>query len=163
MTYIVYTVFCKTFYDQRTNHSNQVGASAWEIVIMIVIIAVWIVILMAIAWGVFRLLYRDKPEKRVFALYGCTHKTVAMGIPLITAMYETDPRLALYTLPLIVWHPTQLIIGSFCAPRLSKWVEKEKDRLSKKQSDDPGVVVNAIDPTLEASAMNFKGGREDVV
>ena len=79
---------------------------------------------MVLAWATFFLLYRDCPTLRVFALFGCTHKTIAMGIPLITALYENSEKLALYTLPILIWHPTQLILGSLLAPRLEKWVEK---------------------------------------
>jgi len=56
-------------------------------------------------------------------VYGCSHKTVAMGIPMINAIYEGNPKLGLYALPLLVWHPMQLVIGSFTAPKLSSWVE----------------------------------------
>jgi solute carrier family 10 (sodium/bile acid cotransporter), member 7 len=62
-----------------------------------------------------------------------------MGIPLITALYEGDSRLALYTLPLLVWHPAQLVIGSAFAPRLNKWVEEERRRL------DDGEGVDDVD------------------
>lgn len=62
-------------------------------------------------------------------LYGCTHKTVAMGVPLINAIYEDNAAVGLYTLPLLIWHPMQLVIGTFLAPRLSAFVEREKERL----------------------------------
>ena len=60
-------------------------------------------------------------------LYGCTHKTVAMGIPLINAIYDGNPAIALYTLPLLIWHPMQLIIGTFLSPRLASWVVKTEE------------------------------------
>ena len=58
---------------------------------------------------------------------------VAMGVPLINAIYESDPLVGLYTLPLLIWHPMQLVVGSFLAPRLSEFVEQEKERLGIKQ------------------------------
>ena len=124
-------MFCYTFYDDGENDDDegQVGASTGEVFLMIGIILVWIIVIMLLAWLTFFLLYKDYPTLRVFALYGCSHKTIAMGIPLITAMYETSEKLALYTLPILVWHPTQLILGSLLAPRLSDWVEREKERL----------------------------------
>jgi sodium/bile acid cotransporter 7 len=36
----------------------------------------------------------------------------------------------LYTLPLIIWHPLQLLIGSSLVPRLSAFVESETERLA---------------------------------
>ncbi|GMI06193.1 hypothetical protein TrRE_jg5676 [Triparma retinervis] len=96
---------------------------------MVFVVVLWILVLMSSDWFLFSLLYPRSPSLRVFALFGGTHKTVAMGIPLITALYEQDERLALYTLPLLVWHPVQLVIGSALAPRLNKWVEEEMKRL----------------------------------
>ena len=69
-------------------------------------------------------------------LYGCTHKTVAMGVPLINAIYESNPNVGLYTLPLLIWHPMQLVIGSALAPKLSGWVDKEEKRLHADTCDD---------------------------
>mmetsp|Transcript_18996 Transcript_18996/g.20459 ORF Transcript_18996/g.20459 Transcript_18996/m.20459 type:complete len:128 (+) Transcript_18996:329-712(+) len=68
----------------------------------------------------------------------CTHKTVAMGIPLINAIYDGNPAIALYTLPLLIWHPMQLVVGTFLSPRLFAWVvdEEKKNRGSNDDDDD---------------------------
>jgi len=54
---------------------------------------------------------------------------VAMGVPLINAIYEDDPLVGLYTLPVLIWHTSQLLIGSGLAPRLAKFVKQEEERL----------------------------------
>ena len=91
---------------------------------------------MAVAWFCLKLLFPRKPKLRVFGLFGCTHKTVAIGVPLINSIYEDDPLVGLYTLPLLVWHPTQLVLGSALAPKLNAWVQKEKERLGIKDEDE---------------------------
>merc|ERR1712050_670054 len=93
-------------------------------------------ILMALAWVSLKHLVPNEPKLRVMGLYGCTHKTVAMGVPLIHAIYENNDALGLYTLPLLIWHPSQLIIGSFLAPRLVKFVESENLRLGIVDKED---------------------------
>eukprot|EP00978_Attheya_sp_CCMP212_P016384 scaffold42933_cov46-Attheya_sp.AAC.1 len=70
-------------------------------------------------------MFRDEPKLRGMGLFGCTHKTVAIGVPLINAMYEDNPNVGLYTLPLIIWHAMQLVILSFLAPRLAAFVERK--------------------------------------
>jgi hypothetical protein len=85
---------------------------------------------MVLAWTLLRLLYADNPSLCVMGLFGCTHKSLAMGVPLITAIYEGDPNIGFYTLPLLIWHPLELIIGSSLAPMLSKFVDSESERLS---------------------------------
>merc|ERR1712232_1388757 len=57
-------------------------------------------------------------------------KTVAVGVPLINTIYDHNPNVGLYTLPLLVWHPTQLLVGSFLAPRLAAFVKREEARLA---------------------------------
>ena len=52
-----------------------------------------------------------------------------MGIPLIEAIYGGDPNIALYTLPLLVWYPIQIIVGSLLADRLRSFVRSENARL----------------------------------
>jgi solute carrier family 10 (sodium/bile acid cotransporter), member 7 len=80
------------------------------------------------------LLRNVAPPQRVMGLFGCTHKTVAIGIPLINALYEntsskndnnattTTSLVALYALPLLVWHPLQLVLGTLLAPSLAAYV-----------------------------------------
>lgn len=52
-----------------------------------------------------------------------------MGVPMINAIYETDPNIGLLTLPLLIWHPMQLLMGSLVAPRIGVWSDLEKQRL----------------------------------
>ena len=108
--------------EPRRGRSTQVGVGAVDVVVMIVVQCVLLVVSMGVAWFMLGLLQFDK-KLRVMGLFGCTHKTVAMGVPLITAIYEgAGQPLGLYLLPLLVWHPSQLVIGSFLAPRLLRWV-----------------------------------------
>merc|ERR1712238_86116 len=81
-----------------------------------------------LAWYLLKLLFGNEPTLRVMGLFGCTHKTVAMGIPLINAIYDGNPAIALYTLPLLIWHPMQLVVGTFLSPRLLAWVVDEKKK-----------------------------------
>merc|ERR1711957_807569 len=82
--------------------------------------------------GLLRLLFRDSPRLRVMGIYGCVQKSAAVGIPLIGAIYENDPTLAgLYTLPLLIWHPSQMILGSALVPHLAAGVQKVEAHLSR--------------------------------
>jgi solute carrier family 10 (sodium/bile acid cotransporter), member 7 len=97
-----------------------------------------LLLLMVIAWYLLRFFWRDEPALRVMGLFGCTHKTIAMGVPLITAMYKDDPNLGQYILPILIWHPMQLIVGTLLTPRLSNFIIKEKERLGIVDDDDIG-------------------------
>eukprot|EP00980_Cylindrotheca_fusiformis_P002401 scaffold558_cov111-Cylindrotheca_fusiformis.AAC.19 len=130
LVFIVYTVFCSTFSEE--DDSVKVGS----IFIMIAIQFCLLCLVMGLAWMFLKLLFPKEPTLRVMGLFGCTHKTVAMGVPLINAIYESDPNVGLYTLPLLIWHPMQLVLGSLLAPRLSGWVQSEKERLGQTEEDE---------------------------
>lgn len=124
LIFIIYTVFCKTFSKER-------DASALDIFIMIALEFLLLATMMGLAWFLLKLLFPNAPKLRVMGLFGCTHKSVALGIPLINAIYEENPLVGFYTLPLLIWHPMQLVIGTFLAPRLCKFVEREEERLAQ--------------------------------
>ena len=139
LSFIVYTVFCKTF-------NSEQDATALDAIIMIGLVFVILCSLMALAWFSLGLpfTYKNEPKLRVMGLFGCTHKTVAMGVPLINAIYEDNDKVGLYTLPLIVWHPMQLFIGSMLIARLNKFVEREEERIRRENADNEIEVV-AVD------------------
>ena len=121
LVFIVYTVFCKTFSDE------DLLVPVKDTFLMIVFVGISLAILMVLAWYLLKLFFKRDIKLRVTGLYGCTHKTIAMGIPLIQAIYDGNPAIGLYTLPLLIWHPMQLIVGTFLAPRLLVWVEASEE------------------------------------
>lgn len=134
LVFIVYTIFCRTFIDTDTE------VPVADIFIMIVFIALCLSVLMVVSWYLMQVFFRKEVKLRVTGLYATTHKTAAMGIPLINAIYEGNPKIGLYTLPLLIWHPMQLVFGTFLSPRLLKWVEsfpdEEEDDLKLEVVDD---------------------------
>lgn len=121
LVFIVYTVFCRTF-------SEEMDTSVGNVFIMIGLVFFLLALMMIFAWFLLRLLFPDQPRLQVMGLFGCTHKSIAMGIPLINAIYEDNPSVGFYTLPLLVWHPLQLIIGSFLAPHLRNFVKTNEEQ-----------------------------------
>ena len=89
----------------------------------------FLVLFMLLAWYSLRFLFRGKPHLVVMGLFGCTHKTVILGIPLIAALFPDDPDVGLYTLPILVYHPLELIGGGALAPFLAAFVDREQNRL----------------------------------
>lgn len=124
LVFIVYTVFCTTF-------AGGTIMPIGSVILVMFLIFVLLCGLSALAWVSLIHLFPNKPELCVMGLFGCTHKTVSVGVPLINAMYEGNPTsIGLYTLPLLIWHPTQLLVGSILAPKLKAYVERERQRLA---------------------------------
>lgn len=49
-------------------------------------------------------------------------KSVALGIPIITAVYAHNPAVGLLSLPLIIYHALQILMGSLITAPLKRWV-----------------------------------------
>ena len=64
----------------------------------------------------------------VSALYMGSHKTLAFGLPLITTTFEGDPNLPAYLLPLVLYHPMQILVSSLLVPALRRYVDDEPRR-----------------------------------
>lgn len=104
-------------------------ATFGEIFVMAIIQSILIVLATAASWAYLIFLFPREPRLVVMGVFGCTHKTVAAGIPLLGAMFGGDPRLGIYTLPLLVWHPIQLLFGSLLVPHLAHWADFTEARL----------------------------------
>lgn len=136
LVFIVYTVFCETFAANMESDDNSV--TIVDIVVVVAVEFACLVGLMVLAWFSLRILFRNEPKLCIMGLYGCTHKTVAMGIPLINAIFENDATIGLITLPLLIWHTMQLVLGSLLSPKLAAWVVKEEERLGNTDDEEDG-------------------------
>ena len=122
LIYLVYTVFCRTF-------MNEPISNITDVLLMILYQFILLSFLMTVAWISLKVCFSSDPSLRVMGLFGCSFKTVAIGIPLIGSMYENNPNVGLYTLPLLVWHPMQLVISSALVPRLRNFMQSETDKV----------------------------------
>ncbi|GKY93562.1 hypothetical protein MPSEU_000323600 [Mayamaea pseudoterrestris] len=129
LLFIIYTTFCKQFLAGSQN-------SILDIFFLILFTFIIMVIVMIGAWYSLKLLFQDKPKLRVMGLYGCTHKTISIGVPLITALYENSPNIGRYTLPLIIWYPMQVLVGTVLVPRLQAFIRNETARLAGTEADE---------------------------
>jgi sodium/bile acid cotransporter 7 len=137
LVFIVYTIFCKTFLKGS-------DAAVVDILIMIGCVLLVLLFIMGLAWLSMLVLFPKDPKLQAVGLFACTHKTVAVGIPLITSIYADSPMLGLYVLPLLIWYPTQLVLGTALAPHLAKYVaRKEKELKQKEEQPVEGDDANA--------------------
>jgi len=147
LVYIIYTIFCLTFADD--SRDTHLG----DIFILIATILVLLIFLMALAWGTFHVFFHDEPKLRITALFAATHKTISIGVPLITTMYDGDPNVGLYTVPLIIWYTMQLVLGTALCPKLKTWAHSEQKRLGlpdDEASDDESSPSSSSDDLQDA-------------
>ena len=127
---IVWATFSTTFY-------TGVSVSGGDIVIVLILMAALQAVCYVMFWYLFGLKSLNfSLENRIAGMFCSTHKTLALGIPLITAIYEDYDNVGLYTLPLLIYHPAQIIYGAYISPKLAKMVTD-------------GVTATAVAPSEE--------------
>lgn len=155
LIFIVYTVFCKTF-----EGNTDVGIG--NVFLMILYQFLLMVFLMITAWYSLKFLFHDEPELRVMGVFGCVQKTVALGVPLIASVYKGDPNVGIYTLPILIWHPMQLVLGSMLVPRLKAFILSERKRLDAVTIENETTVetVHTVDTVVGEVEAQEKGEEE---
>ena len=61
---------------------------------------------------------------RIAILFCACQKTAAFGIPIVSSLFESSEYLGIYLVPLLIYHPLQLIIDSFLVQPLSLKVSR---------------------------------------
>lgn len=132
------------FLSQLASLISFYTVTVGQIFLMIALQLLMLCVLMALAWICLRVLFRNEPKLQAMGLFGCTHKTVAMGVPLINSMYESNPMVGLYTLPLLIWHPMQLVVGSFVVPYVAAYVKRREEEISLLKEEEESQYGSII-------------------
>jgi solute carrier family 10 (sodium/bile acid cotransporter), member 7 len=117
-------VFCRKF---NKDEVEEIGFGS--IALLILFIFLIMTFSMALAWFSMKPLFPNEPGLRVMGIFGCTQKTIALGIPLIVSIFGKSRYVSWYTLPILIWHPMQLVVGSCIVGRLQKFMVEENKRL----------------------------------
>jgi len=74
---------------------------------------------LVVTWSAGRVFGLERPE-RIAALFCGSKKTLASGVPMARLIFGTQPGLALILLPIMIYHPLQLVVGGWLAGRLGR-------------------------------------------
>jgi sodium/bile acid cotransporter 7 len=110
---LVYTSFC-----------DSVKGGVWRQGLQPVLIsALTSVVLLALAlsitWSLGSRLGFAR-EERIAALFCGSKKSLATGVPMARVIFGAAPNLALVLLPIMIYHPLQLVVGGWLAGRFSR-------------------------------------------
>ena len=53
---------------------------------------------------------------------------ILLGIPMLKILFGSYPHLSIISLPLLVYHPTQILLGGFLVSGLRRWMEAAQRR-----------------------------------
>lgn len=109
---LVYTSFCDSV-KSGVWSSGGVGVVVTTLVACGLLGAV-----MLLVWWTARVLDFPLPE-RITALFCGSKKTLASGVPMARLIFGSHPGLGLILLPIMIYHPIQLLVGGWLAARFA--------------------------------------------
>ena len=127
---IIYTTFCDTF----SHKSAEIDSSG------LVAVAVFIICLQCCLLMLTFSLTTMKdssftPVDTVAIMFCSTHKSLTLGIPMLKIVFSGHKYLSLISIPLLIYHPVQILLGGLLVPVVKGWM------VSTQQKGK--VVVNA--------------------
>lgn len=117
---IIYSTFCDTF-------SESVPITGSSLAFTAVLVVVFQSFLLFLYFKVGSTLLTTKGEgiegrgDVVAVMYCSSHKSLTLGIPLLKIMYEGNPILSVISIPLLIYHPVQILLGSTLVQSLKRW------------------------------------------
>ena len=116
---IIYTSFCDSI--ARGVWSGQ-GTRTVVTAVIGSIVLFWVLFLIIEAVCKF---LKFNTEDRIAAAFCGSKKTIASGVPMAQLIFGADPHIGLILLPLMIYHPLQLVICGVLAGRWAKRVDPE--------------------------------------
>lgn len=115
---LVYTSFCDSF------KQGVWSGHGWAtLVIVLVGAAVLFTIVMLITGGAGRALGFSRAD-RIAAMFCGSKKTLASGVPMARLIFGAHPGIGLILLPIMIYHPLQLVI---CGVLAQRWAKRAED------------------------------------
>lgn len=112
--FIIYTSFCESIM-----HGVWSGKSA-AVITAVLGSAVLFATIFFFTVGVSKLAGFDEAD-RIAAIFCGSKKSIAAGVPMAQLIFAGDPRLGLILLPLMLYHPLQLVI---CGVLAGRWGQR---------------------------------------
>ncbi len=118
MGLILFIVFCTFSHSVRSEGWKNLGGH--EITLALAGVLLLLLMVMACALIFMRMARFRRPEGIAF-FFSATQKALSTGIPMAHALFDTTRLdLALILIPLMLYHPLQLLLGSFIVGKFAR-------------------------------------------
>lgn len=115
---LVYTAFCDSF-----RHGVWSGGDFGQIVGLATICLILFTVMISILAVATRALGFTR-EDRIAAMYCGSKKTLAAGVPMAKLIFGASPALGLILLPVMIYHPLQLVICGVLSQRWAREIQE---------------------------------------
>ncbi|XP_015278412.1 PREDICTED: sodium/bile acid cotransporter 7 isoform X2 [Gekko japonicus] len=133
---IIYTTFCDTFSNPNIDLDK-----------FSLIIIVFIIFSIQLGFMLLTFFFSTRqnsgftPADTVAIIFCSTHKSLTLGIPMLKIVFEGYEHLSLISVPLLIYHPAQILLGSVLVPTIKSWmISRQKALKLTKQPKMPVKV-----------------------
>ena len=153
LSLVVYSSFCNTF-------ASDANINPVSIVIIAIVICVLQFGLFALAWWFYRIpLFGFDVKDSIAGMFCSVHKTMALGVPVISSMYENSAAgPGVYSIPLLIYHPLLAVSGSVLVPIMKQKVAQAEQEREQQVAGAAGKG----DGDVEAGASGEGARRSEV-
>lgn len=114
---IIYTTFCDTF----SNSSIQLDPTSLLLIVLIIFSIQISFMLLTFTFST-RSNSSFSPADTVAIVFCSTHKSLTLGIPMLKIVFAGFEHLSLISVPLLIYHPAQILLGSVLVPSIRAWM-----------------------------------------
>ncbi|XP_008434248.1 sodium/bile acid cotransporter 7 isoform X3 [Poecilia reticulata] len=114
---IIYTTFCDTF----SNPNIELDPTSLLLVVIIIFSIQVSFMLLTFAFST-RSGSGFSPADTVAIMFCSTHKSLTLGIPMLKIVFSGYQHLSLISVPLLIYHPAQILLGSVLVPTIRSWM-----------------------------------------
>ncbi|XP_058266004.1 sodium/bile acid cotransporter 7 isoform X1 [Hemibagrus wyckioides] len=121
---IIYTTFCDTFSnpDIELDHLSL-------LIIVFIIFTIQFTFMLLTFFLSTRKSSGFTAADSVAILFCSTHKSLTLGIPMLKIVFAGFEHLSLITVPLLIYHPAQILLGSILVPTIKAWMNTSQKAL----------------------------------
>ncbi|XP_075277203.1 sodium/bile acid cotransporter 7 isoform X2 [Opisthocomus hoazin] len=121
---IIYTTFCDTFANPN------IDLDKFSLIVIVFII---FSVQMSFMFLTFLFSTRNNssftPADTVAIIFCSTHKSLTLGIPMLKIVFAGYEHLSLISVPLLIYHPAQILLGSLLVPTIKSWMVSRQKAL----------------------------------
>lgn len=113
---IIYTTFCDTF------SNPNIDLDKFSLILILFIISIQLSFMLLTFVFSTRNNSGFTPADTVAIIFCSTHKSLTLGIPMLKIVFAGHEHLSLISLPLLIYHPAQILLGSVLVPTIKSWM-----------------------------------------
>ncbi|XP_045854397.1 sodium/bile acid cotransporter 7 isoform X4 [Meles meles] len=125
---IIYTTFCDTF------SNPNIDLDKFSLILIL-----FIIFSIQLSFMLLTFLFSTRnnsgftPADTVAIIFCSTHKSLTLGIPMLKIVFAGHEHLSLISVPLLIYHPVQILLGSVLVPTIKSWMVSRQKILSSSE------------------------------